>query len=204
MTLHILGNDLSSLVEQPDSPEVVQTDAGTEVVRHYLCQNALISTLIPAYGAADSVYTNAFFRHARKVPYGHSNYAELYLTFSPLNNNDIIDMPPVGSVWFDISSSARQVPIEQHPNYSTLTDAQKQASSFTEYFQIVTRREVRSTFEMTEANIKGTVGTLEAPKGVNACTEDKWYKTEMGIRKYGDKYEITETWEYSDYGMAQS
>lgn len=204
MALHVLGNDLSSLVEQPDSPEVIETDAGTEVVRHYLCRNDLISSLRPAYGTADAVYTNAFLRHARKVPYGHSDYVELILTFSPINNNEIIDLPPVGSVWFDISSSARQVPIEQWPAYDSLTDDQKKASSFTEYFQVVTRREVKSTFEMTEANIIGTVGTLEAPTGVNGCTEGKWYKTEMGIRKYGEKYEITETWEYSNYWLVTS
>lgn len=200
MTTHILGNDLTTLIEQPGSPEVVETEAGYEVTRTYHVRNDLINTLRPAFGSPDAAYTRSYLRYAKKRTFATRDYAELILEYKPITNNDIVDIPAVDTAYIDIDCTVEQIPIEQHPDYSSLTEEQiRKYKSFPVANPVVSRRSIHSTFELSESNIKSNVGTLDSPTGITGCTANKWMKTAQTVRQFGDKYEVVETWNYSDY-----
>jgi hypothetical protein len=58
------------------------------------------------------------------------------------------------------------------------------------YTQIV------AAFTFSETNIIDGVGEFSAPTGMNSPSSGKWLKTGKSVSPTGDKYQITETWEY--------
>jgi hypothetical protein len=87
------------------------------------------------------------------------------------------------------------VPLEMLINYGGTTTTKSSDASTNNvpqysYTQIVT------SFTFSEANIIDGVGQLSAPPGMTSPTTDKWLKTGKSVSPTGDKYQITETWEY--------
>lgn len=96
-------------------------------------------------------------------------------------------------------SNASEQPLEQNqiwiaagrPDLPGVTGYLAPQPTYT-YTQIV------NSFTFSEANIIAGVGSLSSPTGMSSPTAGKWLKTSKTVTPQGDKYEITETWQYSN------
>lgn len=98
-------------------------------------------------------------------------------------------------------SNASEEPIETHPDYSTAWETSKPGvTSFLLPSPTYTRTEVQNSFSFSQSNIVDDVGTIDTPTGLTGAESGKWLKTSKTVSQQGDKFAITETWQYNKNG----
>lgn len=98
-------------------------------------------------------------------------------------------------------SNASEEPIETHPDYvATWATSKPGVTSYLLPSPTYTRTEIQNSFTFSESNIIDAVGTIDSPTGLTGATANKWLKTSLTVSPQGDKFEVTETWQYNKYG----
>ena len=96
--------------------------------------------------------------------------------------------------------AAQELPIKEHPDASGLAGAANVEAFLTpaptyEYSDVV------SSFTFSEANIISGVGKRSAPTGMSSPTEDKWLKVSRRVSPEGEKFRVTDVWQYNPNGI---
>jgi hypothetical protein len=96
--------------------------------------------------------------------------------------------------------AAQELPIEEHPDFSGLVGAENVESFLTpsptyEYSDVV------NSFTFSEANIISGVGKRSAPTGMTSPTTDKWLKVSRRVSPEGEKFRVTDVWQYNPNGI---
>jgi hypothetical protein len=98
-------------------------------------------------------------------------------------------------------SNGVELPIELNGNHSKSWETTKPGvTSFIAPQPTYTYTQIVSNFTFSESNIVENVGTIDSPTGMSSPSANKWLKTSKTVTPQGDKYQITETWQYSASG----
>lgn len=101
-----------------------------------------------------------------------------------------------------VTSSAIQVPIEQHPQVKDGTFSAGDKEGVTAYLLPAPTYTKISYEKAWDPDKVFSVGKREAPSGIGAGTEPgSWLKVDVTVRQQGDQlFEVSETWQYSIAG----
>ena len=224
MAATVIGNGLTTALTTKNSPEIRETENGTEYVYRKVQKKGVAIGI--AFGTAnpDAGYTGTVLKGINHLATPGGGYETIELVYSdPVAGN--VATPPVGTVLYEADANAVERPIEQHPSFSAgasiydvngvlTTGASTTGTLVTPYVgglkygvtsylvpaPTFTRTEILSSFTFSEANIVAAVGTRNAPTGMTSPTANKWLKTRLSIRKTGKVIEKSETWQSSEPG----
>lgn len=211
MAATVIGNALTTRVEQKNSPRKRVTSDGTFWEYRYTQKKgtAVSETIGAEFPASSGLYISEIAYE----PAPGGGYETLVIMSGPKTASGIT--PPVGTIWYEADANPIEIPIERHPNY-TYSESQKYEDG--RYIPLIngnpkpgvesymvpqptfTRYEIVNSFTFSEANIISAVGTRNAPTGMTSPTANKWLKMRLGVRQTGNVYEKSETWQYASAG----
>ncbi len=213
MAATAIGNALTTRLERKDSKRKTRTVSGNTATYRYTQKvgTAVSDTL----GSADPADATIVLQSIEFEPTPGGGYETVVLTYgSP--NPSMGPTPPAGTVTYEADANMIDIPIEQHPDFSSgsstyddagnlivpciNTELKPGVTSYQVPCPTFTRSEVLSSFTFSEANIISAVGTRNAPTGMTSPTANKWLKTRLSIRKNGNVVEKSETWQYAGPG----
>jgi len=96
--------------------------------------------------------------------------------------------------------SAQELPIRLHPDFTGLTG--ELPDSFLYPAPTYERSEVVNSFTFSEANIVSGVGKRSSPTGMTSPTADYWLKVSRRISPEGEKFRVTDVWQYNPEGWS--
>lgn len=197
-----------------DTVEV--TSSRGSITKKYIVETADKATFLAQFSlgtSTDSGFTLAEIKE--RAAKGFSEFELRYVTAEELVQ---IEFGGTGTSKASDASTYEE-PIEQHPDYSEgssevngvptligaggttthpgVTGYLKPSTTYT-YTQIV------NSFTFSESNIVENVGSLNTPTGVSGATGTNWLKVGKSVSPVGDKYQITETWQYLPGGWKTS
>ena len=222
MAATIIGNGLTAAVTSKNSPEIRETENGTEYVYRKVQKKGVAIGI--AFGTAntDANYTGTVLKGINHLATPGGGYETIELIYSdPVPGSP--GTPPVGTVIQEGRANSIERPIEQHPDFVASTSvydvngvltvgAFEEGTLVTPYVgtelkygvtsymtpaPTYTRTEILSSFTFSEANLIAAVGTICDPTGLTSPTAGKWLKTELSLRKIGKVVEKAETWQHS-------
>ena len=225
MAATIIGNGLTAAVTSKNSPEIRETENGTEYVYRKVQKKGVAIGI--AFGTAntDASYTGTVLKGINHLAQPGGGYETIELIYSdPVPGSP--STPPVGTVIQEGRANSIERPIEQHPDFVASTSVydvngvltvgasttgtlvtpfvgsalKYGVTSYMTPAPTYTRTEILTSFTFTEANIIAAVGTRNAPNGMTSPTASKWLKTRLSIRKVGKVIEKSETWQSSEPG----
>jgi hypothetical protein len=216
MAATAIGNALTTKVEQKNSPRKRVTADGTFwEYRFTQKKGTSVSEKIgDQYPAASGYYISEIGFE----PQPGGGYETLVIVTGPEKSINTSVTPPVGTIWFEADANPIEIPIEQHPNYSSSEsqkyedgryiplingNAKKGVESYLVPQPTFTRYEILNSFTFSETNIISAVGTRNAPTGMTSPTGNKWLKMRLSVRQTGNIYEKSETWQYASAGWDQ-
>lgn len=214
MSATAIGNNLTTRVQQKNSPRKRVTSDGTYWEYRYTQKNGTAVT--ETIGAEFPTSSGQYISEIAYEPNPGGGYQTLVIISGPGGGGSGGGRPPpVGTIWFEADANPVEMPIEQHPKYG-YSESQKYEDG--RYIPLIngtakpgvesylvpqptfTRYEILSSFTFSEANIISSVGTRCAPTGMTSPTSNKWLKMRLGIRQSGSVYEKSEMWQYASAG----
>lgn len=208
-----IGNALTTRVQRKDSPKKKVTSQGTFWEYRYTQKvgTAVSETIGSEFPASSGLYVSEIAYE----PNPGGGYQTLVIISGPNTVSGGGTPPPAGTVWFEADANPIEIPIEQHPDYSTSESEKYEDGRYiplingnpkpgVEAYQVpqptFTRYEILSSFTFSEANIVSAVGTRNAPTGMTSPTANCWLKTRLSVRQNGTVFEKSETWQYASAG----
>lgn len=212
MSATALGNNLTTAVTGKNSPEIRTTENGTEYVYRKVQKKGTAIGISFGTANPDSSFSSTVLKGINYIPQPGGGYETIELVYAdPVTGSP--GTPPVGTIIQETDSNMIELPIQQHPGFSSGSSTYDDAgnlitpyvtskllpgvTSFLSPQPTYTRTEMLSSFTFSEANIISNVGKRQAPTGMTSATAAKWLKTRLSIRKIGKVVEKSESWQYA-------
>jgi len=205
------------LKERLNSPSIKKTDNGPEVTHIYDTNYATAEAAIAAYGVNfgdphPAPYASAVLVEIGIQKDGPKNAIVTYLYRQTTGSGEVI--PPVGTITREIDSNVIEIPIGQNSNASgTNYDKEKKVGvgdwegieAELSPQPVYKRQEILSSFTFSETEaVKNVAKRFNSAqmnaKGLSGATTNKWLKMSLNVREVGEKFEMTETWQYAEKG----
>lgn len=215
----LVGQQYAEPQLQPGYPRNVRDETGAWVREYvYLVALANVYDHIPAPNAVDPTTPAAISTLPLIIkgidivenPAGKPGLAELTLRYGT-QDQDVGTSHQPGVIITETDGQIEEKPIEEHPQYSSLSEANKKKlkSAFKTFSYgtiTYTRTETRDRrqFRISEENAIEGLNATGAPTGMDNATADKWMKFRRRLKKEKASVEITDEWVYNATGWADT
>ncbi len=217
---------LDVLVEVPPSPRVSKKASGPAVTETFNADYDTAEDAIAARGFTfgdpcpikEGIYQTALLDEISIAKVGPRIGRVMYMWKVPEPGGGVggaDDVPPVGTVTLESDSNVIDRPIGQNVNRidDVNYDVDKQVGkgvwegieAWLEPAPTFTRNEILDDFVFSEANIiknvaKRFTGAQMIAKGLLQSNDDRWLKMRLAIKVAGNNFEISETWQWTEFG----
>lgn len=195
----ILGNQGTSFILQ--SIEKERGKDGTMVREVYRCDKDSVGSLIGgfSFGQAHGDHPLSFLRKVTETQEG--KFATVVFSYEPkLEGSDPVE---VDDEAYGASTSASEVPIDQHASYSeTWKDSKSGVDTYFIAQSTFTRTVVLDSndWDWTEANLVSGMNQRGAPTGLSSATANNWLKISREPSQSGETVTLTEEWLHNPDG----
>lgn len=212
------------LQERIDSPKILKSAAGTEIIETFNANQADAEDAITArgytYGDAcpisGGIYSDSLLLTIGIDKDGPVNAIVTYKWAVPDPTTQEAQTP-VGTVVLGSDSNAIDIPIGQNVNKSgTNYDEEKKIGigdwegieSFLSPQPVFNRTETLAAFSFSQTNIVGSVGNVMttvamAAKGLSGATDKYWLQMSLVVTQNGNVFTKKEEFQFADNGWAK-
>lgn len=207
-----LGSIPSSGLYQSESETI---SANGNLTKRYIVETTDEATFESGYTVGTSTASGLYLQEiTKRAAKGFSRYDLKYVTYDELVITGTVD----DGISKGSDTNVYEAPIHSHPKYNKATSDVEGypvldntigtaayaylpgVTGFLRPATTYTKTTILNSFTFSEANITEGVGDLESPSGVTSADPDKWMKVGKSVSPMGDKYQVTETWQYAPGG----